>query len=167
MGCLGVHFALSEEEVGQLRSFSSEQERLEHLQESIEEAYLEEFREFTAESDKAWDALHRALADGELTWEGGTYPLNHAVLGGELLYTQDDYIMSLKDPAQVRDIAGALEAMDRDELRRRYFAIDADGYDSELSEEDFEYTWESFEDVRDLYARAAKEGRYVLFTADQ
>jgi len=35
------------------------------------------------ESDKAREAMHRALADGQLSWDGGTYPLNHVVLGGE------------------------------------------------------------------------------------
>ncbi len=36
-----------------------------------------------------------------------------------------------------------------------------------LTEEDFGYTWEWFQGVRDLYQRAATEGRFVLFTADQ
>jgi hypothetical protein len=26
--------------------------------------------------------MHHTLADGELTWEGGDYPLNHTVLAG-------------------------------------------------------------------------------------
>jgi hypothetical protein len=34
-----------------------------------------------------------------------------------------------------------------------------------LSEEDFRYTWDRFQGVRDLYNRAAKASRYVLFTA--
>ena len=34
-------------------------------------------------------------------------------------------------------------------------------------EEDFGYTWSYLEDVRQLYALAAEQGRYVLFTADQ
>jgi hypothetical protein len=52
--------------------------------------------------------MHRTLADGELAWEGGDYPLNHTVLAGRLLYTGDDYIMSLKTPAQMKDVAAAL-----------------------------------------------------------
>ena len=97
MSCLGVHFALTDEEVEKLKGMSDEQDRLEYLTEEIEEQYLEGNKKFAAESDKSWDAMHRVLADGELTWEGGEYPLNHTVLAGELLYTDDDYIMSLNE----------------------------------------------------------------------
>jgi hypothetical protein len=167
MGCLGVHFAITTQEVAALKSIADERQRLDHLKETIEESYFDESPEFMAESDKAWDAIHRALADGKLSWDGGLYPLNHAVLAGELLYTNTDYIMSLKDPKQVRDIAEALGSIDEQEFRRRYFEIDATDYGFELTEEDFGYTWEWFQNVRDLYKKAAAEGRYVLFSADQ
>lgn len=167
MSCLGVHFALTEEEAAHLRSLADEQERLSHLQEVIEERYLSQEKEFAAESDKSWDAMHRACADGQLNWDGGDYPLNHTVLAGELLYTDSDYIMSLKTPEQVRDIAAALSGITEADFRRRYDAIDAESYGAPLSDEDFRYTWEWFQGVRDLYARAARAGRFVLFTADQ
>lgn len=97
MGCLGVHFALTAEDVATLRGFDSEEDRLNHLQEVIEEEYMDrEVQEpMYAESDKVWDAMHRVLSNGLLSWEGGLYPLNHAILAGELLYTGSDYIMSL------------------------------------------------------------------------
>jgi hypothetical protein len=122
---------------------------------------------YLAQSDKSWDAMHRTLADGELTWDGGAYPLNHVVLGGELLCTQPDYIISLKSPQQVREVASALPAITAAEFRRRYFAINEDSYGFPKSQEDFEYTWERFQGVRDLFLRAAQDGRFVLFTADQ
>jgi len=167
MSCLGVHFALTESEAGHLRSLPDEQARLDHLQEVIEETYFNEHPDLKAESDKAWDAMHRILADGQLTWDGGEYPLNHVVLAGELLYTDSDYIMSLKTPQQVRDIAAALPAITEAEFRRRYFAIDSKSYSSPLSEDDILYTWNWFQGVRDLYIRAAREARFILFTADQ
>jgi hypothetical protein len=167
MGCLGVHFALNAEEVAHLLSLDDERARLEHLEEVIETTYFEQCPELIAESDKSWDAMHRLLADGQLSWDGGDYPLNHTVLAGKLLYTKSDYIMSLKNPQQVRDIAAALAGIDEAEFRQRYFAIDAKSYPSPLSEEDFRYTWDWFQGVRDLYARAAKEDRFVMFTADQ
>ena len=167
MGCLGVHFAISADDVQKLKSISDEQERLDHLKEEIEEFYFDESPHFVAESDKAWDAMHRTLSDGKLSWDGGTYPLNHAVLGGELLYTDSDYIMSLKSPDQVREVAVALASIDESQFRSRYFAIDATDYGFDLSEEDFGYTWEWFQNVRELFSRAASEQRYVLFTADQ
>jgi hypothetical protein len=167
MSCLGVHFALTDTEVAYLRSLPGEADRITHLQEVIEEEYLEGDQEFAAQSVKAWDAMHRALADGHLTWDGGEYPLNHVVLAGELLYTESDYIMSLKTPAQVRDVAAAAALITESEFARRYLAIGAEEYGIPLSDEDREYTWENFQDVRDLYIRAAAAGRHVLFTADQ
>jgi len=167
MSCLGVHFALTEEDVAALRAIDDEQERLSLLQEDIEERYLAKPATYAAESDKSWDAMHRALADGQLSWDGGAYPLNHAVLAGELLYTQSDYIMTLKSPAQVRDIAKALQGLTETQFRARYDAIDSNSYGFDLTNEDFDYTWRWFQKVRELYSRAANEGRYVLFTADQ
>jgi hypothetical protein len=56
---------------------------------------------------------------------------------GELLYTESDYIMSLKTPQRVRDLAAALQNITEEEFQRRYFAIDAKRYGFLLSEEDF------------------------------
>lgn len=165
MGCLGVHFAIPEHDVAVLRNAPDDAARLDYVQEVIEERELGGPR--AAENDKAWDAMHRALSDGHLTWNGGRYPLNHVVLGGEILYAGDDYIMSLKSPAQVKDIASVLRDLSESQFRGLYDAIDRDDYDGNLDEEDFSYTWEWFQNVRELYVRASDEGLYVLFTADQ
>jgi len=83
------------------------------------------------------------------------------------MYAASDYIMSLKNPAQVRDVAAALSSLDAAEFRRRYFAINSRTYEVDLSEEDLDYTWDWFQEVRELYVRAAAAGRWMLFTADQ
>jgi len=167
VGCLGVHFALSDAEVHQLCALADDASRLEYLKEAIEENNFTDHEDLLAPSYKTWDAMHRALADGHLTWDGGEYPLNHVVLGGQLLYGKPDYIMSLKNTDEVLDIAAALPGITESEFRRRYFAINAAKYGFPLSEDDFGYTWEAFNDVRDLYAKAASLGRCVLFTASQ
>lgn len=143
------------------------QARLDLLREEIEEQYLSDDKKYAAESDKAGDAMHRTLTDGRLGWDGGNYPLNHTVLAGELLYTASDYIMSLKNPKQVKDVASALASVSQDDFRKGYFKISPKEYGTPVTEEDFAYTWEWFQSVRDLYQRAAAEGRHVLFTADQ
>jgi hypothetical protein len=158
---------LSEAEVEHLRNVPSEQARLDYVVEHIEDTYFAQHEEYLAESDKVWDAMHRALADGELTWDGGEYPLNHVVLAGELLYTEPEFIMSLKSPEQVRDIAAVLPGITEWDFRRRYFAIDPEAYGCPVDEEDFAYTWEWFQNVRRLYCKAATDHRCVLFTADQ
>lgn len=167
MSCLGVHFALSDEDVAALQALDDEQERLSFLQEELEERYFSESQAYVAESDKSWDAMHRALSDGTLAWDGGSFPLNHTVLGGKSLYSEDDYIMSLKTPEEVQAIATALENLTQSEFRERYDKIDSKNYDGELGDEDFQYTWEWYQGVRELYLRAATEKRHVLFTADQ
>lgn len=167
MSCLGVHFALTDDDVRELLTRSSDAERLKFLQEELEVRYFEEPQTFIAESDKAWDAMHRALTDGLLNYDGGEYPLSHVVLGGQSIYGGDDYIMSLKTPAQVKDIAAAILQYTQEQFRARYDSIDPGRYGLALSGEDFSYAWEWFQGVRQLYQIAASEGRHVLFSADQ
>src|SRR5687768_441290 len=101
MGCLGVHFGLMWEEVERLCAFDDEGERVEYLHEVIEEEYFRNQPQWKAESDKAWDAMHRALTKGELTRDERDYPFSHVVLGGESLYSESDFIMVLENPDQV------------------------------------------------------------------
>jgi hypothetical protein len=167
MSCLGVHFSIDEEIVNKLKSFSNDEERLDFLQSELEEDYLENYPNWTVETDKAWDAIHRTLTDGKLGWENGEYPLNYFILGGELLYTNDDYIMSLKTPEQVKDVAKAIASINQTIFREKYYKMDSKDYGFSLENDDFEYTWENFDNARKFWYRALEENRYILFTADQ
>lgn len=167
MSCLGVYFALSDRDVAALLSKASDHERLAFINEDIEPCYVLDQPEYVAECDKSWDAMHRALSDGYLSEDGGDYPANHVVIGGTRIYEGDDYIMSLKTPQQVKDIASALAAISEEAFRTRYNAIDAADYGVELDEGDFQYTWNWFEHVKKLFQVAAAANRSVLFTADQ
>ena len=114
--------------------------------------------------------MHRLLTDGRLEYQNGEYPLNHTVIGGEILIgggEDDTYIISLKTPAQVQDIAQALMTIDEETLHRRYFALDEKAYGYPLSEDDCDYVWDWFQNVRDFYQRAAAANRHVIFTVDQ
>lgn len=53
MSCLGVHFALTDDDVRELLTRSGDAERLKFLQEELEVRYFEEPQTFIAESDKA------------------------------------------------------------------------------------------------------------------
>jgi len=167
MSCLGVHFSLSEKEVHKLKSFKKDDARLEYLQEDIEETYMDEHEDRTAQTDKSWDAMHRALADGDLSYKTGPYPLRLTVIGGEPIYSAGDYIMSLKTPSEVQDVATALSAITKEDFRKRYDTIDEGKYGFPRTDEDFDYTWEWFTGVVTFYQKAAEEKRWVLFTADQ
>jgi hypothetical protein len=167
MAFLGVLFSLDEKTVSKLKSFKSDEDRLEFLQEDIEESIMENEPERFAEFDKSWDALHRSLTDGKFEWKNGTFPLNHVILGGQQIYHEDDYIMSLKTPEQVKQIAEAVVAISEEDLRKGYNKINSNDYGFDLTDEDFEYTWTWFQDSLDFWKKAASENRFVLFTADQ
>jgi hypothetical protein len=167
MSCLGVLFSLDKTAVDKLKSFSSDEDRLDFVQMEIEEEYFTKYRDKTCELVNAWDAIHRTLTDGKLDWNNGTYPLNHFILGGEIVYTQPNYIMTLKSPQQVSDIFEKFDSVTEDVFKTKYFQIDKASYGLDTSDEDFDYTWTWFTQSRDFWKLASEEKRYVLFTADQ
>lgn len=163
----GVHFALTLEDVAALKAQPSDEDRLTFISGEIEERYFDEWPDRVAETDKAWDAIHRVLSGGTLGSPPSAYPLTHVILGGEQLYSGPDYILSLTSPADVQAAAAALENVSGDELHRRYLALDPNDYDGEIGEEDWAYTWDWFQVLREFWMRAAASGHHVVFTADQ
>lgn len=133
------------------------------LQEDIEEEYFNNHKDFIAETDKAWDFIHRALTDGTLGSYEKSYPLSHLILGGQQLYSGDDYIMALKTPEQVAEIAVALGAINESTFRDRFARID-EGDLEHSREQDFEYSWAWLAKLKDFWMRASADQRYVLFS---
>ncbi len=167
MSCLGVLFSIDQTTVDFIEQLSTEEERINYIKEVIEEEYFKNQPQWVAELDKAWDALHRSLTDGQLAWDNGEYPFNHVIFGGKLLCANGDYIIVLKSKDQVAEIAKAVNQLTKRSFRTRYFMLDAEEYDGEVGEEDFEYTWQWFEDSKSFWQKAADEKRSVLFTVDQ
>jgi Domain of unknown function (DUF1877) len=164
MSCLGVHFALDQKQHDQLTAATNDDEVKAVLAE-IEEAW---HKDHVGESDKAWDAIHRCLTDGSLDNDAGEFPLNHVILGGKQLHSGDDYIVCLVTVEQTKAVAKALLPLSKDTLRNSYFnVLNAEDYDGEVGENDFEYTWEWFENVREFFLRASINSRSVIFTVDQ
>jgi hypothetical protein len=164
MGCLGVHFALTREQERRLLAAEGDEVVLDIIEEIEEDEWDPEYAQ---ESDKAWDAMHRVLSDGTLTPQGGEYPLNRTILGGQQLYEGDDHLICFIPAAEVKDIAAALSGITEEWFGDRYFRIDADDYGFPVNDEDFQYTWNWFQQVRDFYQRAAAIGRSVIFSASQ
>jgi len=131
------------------------------MQDEIEQAWDEAH---LCQTDKAWDAIHRCLTDGTLN--GDHAPLGWCILRGEQLHQDASYIVSLIMPEQVQQVAEALRPLTKEWMRTRYFKIDPADYGTAgmLRDEDFEYTWDWFEGVRDYYLKAAAEGRWSIFT---
>lgn len=166
MACRGVHFSLDEATVLALKAITGDQERHLFLNDQIESPYFENHPAWLAQTDKAWDWIHRVLTDGELDWDNGTYPLNHVVMGGESLYAGREFVMSLKTPKVVSDAASELEQITEAGFRDRFFQLDQ--FEIEHTyEEDCDYSWGWFVRLREFWLRAADSRRFVLFTVDQ
>jgi hypothetical protein len=163
VGCRGVLFAVTDVTVDALLA-ASDDEELDAIIEEIEDAWE---KPFVAETDKAWDAMHRALSDGSLSVDGGSFPLNRAILGGTHLHRGDDYIFALVPKTDVPTVARALAAIDDASMRERYEKIVPRDYALEYGDEDRDYTVAYFRDVARLYERAATADRAVIFTASQ
>jgi hypothetical protein len=163
MACRGVFFAITAEQQGKLLE-AEDDEALMTVIETIEEAWD---AEHLTECDKSWDAMHRTLTNGRLDNGNGDYPLSHCVLGPRQLHKGDDYIVSLVEPSEVRDVSRALERVTEEWFLDRYRSLVPRDYALEYGEIDMRYTWDWFQAVRELYRRAAAEQRAVLFTVDQ
>jgi hypothetical protein len=164
VGARGVLFALTDDQVRDLRKAKGDDDAVIEVIEEIEEAWDEDN---LVETDKAWDAMHRALTDGLLEWANGSAPLNLVILGGEQMYESDGYIVSFKTSEQVASIAAALANVGPDEVAQRYRTVVPTDYDPSYGDEDREYTVSNYEDVRAFYTDAAASGRAVIFTVDQ
>jgi hypothetical protein len=165
MAARGVHFALTTEDEQKLLACPAV-ERPVHIGNDIEEAYFTHARDWLCQTDKAWDAIHRAFNSSELDYEYRS-PLHGAILGGEPLYFGDDYIISLKSSDRVHEIAVALSTVTEASFRPLYFSIDPAKYGFDVSDEDFAYSWDWLQGLVPFYLRSAEAGRSVIFTADQ
>lgn len=170
MACRGVFFALTPKEESALLSAPDSDAVVELLTEEIEERWDEPWLQ---EMDKSWDAIHRCLGDGSLRNSQPSLTAK-AILGGRQLSSRSDWVVSFLDAAEVRQVAAALTPLDEPEFRRRYFGLkkkflwfDLTAYEGEIGEQDFEYSWAYFEDMRRLFAKAAAAGRPMVFTVDQ
>lgn len=124
--------------------------------------------------DKSWDAMHRVLCGGWLDTTHGDKVLRACVLGGRQLSSRNDWVISFVEAPLVAQIAEATADLNEPYFREQYFALHRDPpglrvrrYEIELTQEDYEYTWAYFTEVRDFYRRAAKRGISTIFAVDQ
>jgi hypothetical protein len=155
----GVLFAIDDDDLARLGDARDDAE-VQAIADEIEERWE---TGFTCELDKSWDAIHRALTDGNLAFDNGTPPLSLVILGGHRLLEGAERIATVKAPDEVLAIAAALRDWDRARLRQAYFKIPKQDY-GDLDEEDFDYTWLFFQKAVELYRDAARAERGVLFS---
>jgi len=97
--CRGVHFAVTGDRFAEFLAAGSD-EALMSLVEVIEGNWD---KDWLAESDKAWDAIHRCLTDGKL--EYGETPAHACVLGPLSLHEGDGYLVCPCPAADVKAVA--------------------------------------------------------------
>jgi hypothetical protein len=159
---LGVHFALTAAQLRALRAARDDDDEVLKLTAELEENWD---RKWLAETDKAWDAIHRALSDGDLTFAGGLEhaPLGCVVLGGESMVEDEDETVVLIEAKAVAAASKALAKLTEADFRQRYFKL-CKGYSPNFGEEDFAYSWTNLETLRVFFAKAAKAKRAIVFT---
>ena len=170
MACRGVFFALTKEVEAKLLAAQDGDAVVEIITEEVEERWD---REWLVEMDKSWDAVHRCLGDGSLRRSQSSLT-SKAVLGGRQLSSGTDWIVSYLTADEVKQVAIAVAAIDQPEFRRRYFALkkkflwfDRTEYDGPIGEEDFDYSWSNFEDMRHFFSKVAAAHRAIVFSVDQ
>jgi hypothetical protein len=112
-----------------------------------------------------WDPIHRCLTEGELDPAAGDFPANHAVLGGKQLHKAADYTAVLIRPDMTRFIADALEELEEDDTRKKFFALSSTSYQGTLDEKRFMEMWLKLRDLNVFFSAAAENMEAVVFTA--
>ena len=170
MACRGVFFALTKEEEAKLLAAPSSDAVVEIITEEIEERWD---RNWLVEMDKSWDAVHRCLGDGSLRTSQPSLTAK-AVLGGRQLSSRADWIISYLTADEVKQVADAVVGIDEPEFRRRYCRLkkkflwfDRTEYDGPIGEEDFQYSWSNFEEMRLFFSKVAVAQRAIVFSVDQ
>ena len=163
MTARGVLFAVTSDDERRLLA-AGDDDAVGELVEEIEERWEDGF---VAETDKAWDAIHRALTDGRLRYDAGEPPVNRAILGGRLLTSGEDGLVVYTPAADVAAVSAALAEVSEAQFADGYWRIDPADYGPEHGDEDLAYSWDYFAGVRELWRAAAAADRAVIFTVEQ
>jgi Domain of unknown function (DUF1877) len=167
MACRGIFYAITHSEAEHLLRLVGNDDALIAGVHDLHSSARERAG-FQCPVDKAWDAMHRCLGDGTLEFIGeGWTPESLCVLGGKNLYDGSDYIVCYVAAGTVPSVAQAIDPITKEWFRSRYFAAVPQEFDVAWHKQDFEYTWSYFGVTRELYQRAAKAGRAIVFETDQ
>ncbi len=165
----GTLFAIEQKTVDKLITLQDKQ-LLHFVKNFLEDNYYEQNPEQTLELGASWDAIHRSITGGLLHYQSGTYPLNTVILGGTILYgqtlEQDDYLILLKNRAQVQDASGALKNFTDEQFKNGYSNIDIEDYNCELGLSDMQKSLENFHLLKKFWQKAAEQKQNIIFTLD-
>ncbi len=160
----GYHIALGREHAKRLFGLKEDQAILQFLEELKADSAMKKSGR-VLETGTAWDAIHRCLTEGELDPAGGDFPLSHAVLGGKPLHQGDDYAAVLVRPDMTRFIADALDEIEEDDVREKFFALNPQSYRQPIGEKEFTEVWLALQNLTLFYKAATENLEAVVFTA--
>ena len=83
-----------------------------------------------------------------------------------MLYDEYDGYITLKTPEQVKDIAKALEKLNKEDCEELYYKQEEKNVDPEADYDNFDELWEDIEHSVKFFKKAAADNRYVIFTVD-
>src|SRR5688572_22344722 len=119
MPCRGVYFALDSTQEARLLSHRTDEKTMKCIEEEIEGIWDEDW---LAETDKAWDAIHRCLSEGSLRCRGENI-LEKFVLCGRQLHRSSAYTVSYLTHDEVRELSETAAGVTKDLFRKRYFGL--------------------------------------------
>ena len=160
----GFHIALSREHAKRLFAIKDDASLLQFLEELKNLPEMKKSGRIL-DSGSAWDAIHRCLTEGELDPAAGEFPLNHAVLGGKQLHRGAESTAVLIRPDMTRFITDALEELDQDEIRKKFFALNPQSYQGPIDEKHFMQIWIKLQDLKVFFQAATENLEAVVFTA--
>jgi hypothetical protein len=114
--------------------------------------------------DKSWHAIHFLLCRD--TW-GGEKPLFNVVLGGTEINQEDVGYGPARFlfVSEVKDTYKAIENISEDDMKEKFDWKElnkSEIYPTYRSNEDFEYVWGYFEELREFFKRASDTGKAML-----
>lgn len=147
-----VVFSLNTEQVQKL--LIAEGDRQVHLvAEEIEEEWD---KDHLVELDKAWDAMERCFA-----LKGLGRPFSEA----KQLHKGSSRIISLLNSSSLNELLAKLEKLTHSEFQELFVHMGlSKDYEGPGDEDDLEYTWSYFQELREFYRTAHQQGRATLFT---
>ncbi|MGF6906137.1 DUF1877 family protein [Fusobacterium sp. PH5-44] len=164
MSRLGVLYAITNEELAELKKQKKE-EIYDYMLENIEEEYLG--GELACELDKAWYALHYAINNGE--WKEDKSTLSKVIFGGEFLLDDEEYVITLKKPDDVKEIVEYLTAHEKcfdNVIENGFKNTKDDDLDLPKDENLLEYMKDWSKGLLPFYKNAEIENLNVIFTTD-
>lgn len=168
MASRGVHFALTKEQREHLLGLKKDEDRIEYVQETIEDAWDAENLQ---ETDKAWLPIHRCMTDDSdakrmFDLNKGKLPLKLLVFGGrKVLKKEKEFSFRLIEAEQLPELVAALETIDKKAFKAKFDKFCKNEV-IDYGQEAFGYTWHWFDKLQAFVKRINGKDRSILFTVD-